>query len=86
MYESLKLVDGLTSSQRQLLAQGLTDKFNYDLYNSVYRAKYFTDIADPNIYSTLSYNNYEIFYESMKPTDSDYADQLIKYQKVVDAL
>jgi len=60
--------------------------FNYDLYQSTYRARYFADLVDPNVYNTLSYSNYKVFYTSLKPTDTDYADQLDQYQNVIDQL
>ena len=38
---------------------------------------------DPNVYTKLSFNNYVLFYENMRPTTTDYEAQVTQFQSAL---
>lgn len=74
------LIPGLDLHSRQLYAQGLTNEYNEQKYFDNYRKLYFDSLVNPAVYNSLSYYEFRLFYNKMRPIDSDYSDQVLKYK------
>ena len=46
--------------------------YKYDSVVGVFAEKYYQDLVDPNVYENLSFLEYKIFYNGLRPLNSNY--------------
>jgi hypothetical protein len=69
---------------KQLKVEGWRNDYHYDWIVSKYQDRYFNDIV--LLSQTLSYEEFEFFYEYLRPMDRDLPAQIQKYSDVITQL
>lgn len=63
---------GIDLKTRQLLVEGIKMHYKYDSVVGLFADRYYQDLIDPNIYENLSFFEYNIFYNGLRPLNSNY--------------